>query len=169
MRNSGFPRLKKKIGKSDFWVNFGSRNESIVRKKARKKSILHRKFICFGKIYQNRLRPASNLGSKRAKIRHCPWFLLLFGAPPPGENGPWQYQFRLRVASFLSPGAQTASDRRPFLAISHLGMNRSCGILAISHLGGTVDDDDDSSGYPPPPTPSRPGKKYVVRLGSSLR
>ena len=31
------------------------------------------------------------------------------------------------------------------------------------------DDDDDTPGYPHPPTPSRPGKKYVVRLGSSLR
>ena len=55
------------------------------------------------------------------------------------------------------------------LAISHLGMNGLCGILAISHLGGSVDDDDDTPGYPHPPTPSRPGKKHVVRLGSSLR
>ena len=31
------------------------------------------------------------------------------------------------------------------------------------------DDDDDSPGYHHPPTPSRPGKKYVVRPGSSLR
>ena len=56
------------------------------------------------------------------------------------------------------------------LASWALGINRLCGILAISHLGGTVDDDDVTHlDIPLPPTPSRPGKKYVVRPGSSLR
>ena len=71
---------KERLQKSMPEMN-GSRNESIVRKKAWKKLRFDRKFICFRKIYQNRLRPASNLSSKSAKTRYCPSFLLLFGAP----------------------------------------------------------------------------------------
>ena len=61
--------------------NSPSGNESIVRKKARKKSRVDRKFICFRKIYQNRLRPASKLRSKSAKTRYYHSILLLLGAP----------------------------------------------------------------------------------------
>ena len=55
--------------------------------------------------------------------------------------------------------------------IARLGMNGLCGILAISHLGGTVDDDDydDTPGYPHPPPHHAQEKKHVVSPGSSLR
>ena len=81
------------------------------------------------------------------------------------ENGPWENQFRTRVASidpkliekyalfsvFDLPGQNVARHASlfelsglllSFRGIARLGMNRLCGILAISHLGGTVDDDD---------------------------
>ena len=41
--------------------------------------------------------------------------------------------------------------------------------MSIFMILGSVDDDDKHLDIPPPPMPSRPGKKYVVRLGSSLR
>ena len=69
------------------------------------------------------------------------------------------YQFRLRNASFLSFKKQKRLRVASFLRF----WAPDCRIRGIPH------DDDDSPGYPHPPTPSRPGKKYVVRPGSSLR
>ena len=52
----------------------GSRNESTVRKKARKKTNFHRKFICFRKFYQFRLRVTSTYTCS-SKI-HMVWWDL---------------------------------------------------------------------------------------------
>ena len=49
--------------------------------------------------------------------------------------------------------------------LSHLGMNGLCGILAISHLGGTVDDDDVKHLAIPIPHPITPRKKTRREAG----
>ena len=69
---------------------------------------------------------------------------------------------RLRNASFLSSKKQKRLRVVSFLRF----WAPDCRIRGIPH---DDDDDDDSPGYHHPPTPSRPGKKYVVRPGSSLR
>ena len=51
--------------------------------------------------------------------------------------------------------------------MNFLGFNKKCQFLIIP--GVRRRRRRHTSGYPPPPTPSRPGKKYVVSPGSSLR
>ena len=83
--------------------------------------------------------------------------------------------FRLKRMIFNELSLVFALLELPGAAFLELRGNSPSGnewiVRNLGHLpsGGTVDDDDDTPGYPPPPTPSRPGKKYVVRLGSSLR
>ena len=54
-------------------------------KRPGKKSSFDCKFICFRKIYQNRLRPASKLRSKSAKIKNYHCFFALW--EPRGSLG----------------------------------------------------------------------------------
>ena len=104
-----------------------------MRKKARKKSILHRKSICFGKSYQNRLRPASNSRSKRAKIMYCPWFLLLFGASaPPGGKWPVAIPISLESGIVFEPGG--AKRFRAALILGHLPSRNESIVRNLGHL-----------------------------------
>ena len=98
------------------------------------------------------------------------------------ENGPWEHRFCLRVASFwnFELGVSISLKKCTVFELQDAKTLESGIVFDVSgepraasgsfgEPRRTVDDDDDSPGYHHPPTPSRPGKKYVVRPGSSLR
>ena len=68
-------------------------------------------------------------------------FVGTLGAP--GEPGDQNGKRALRFCYFEPVGLSAHCVFAVFEPVMAQGMNRLCGILAISHLGGTVDDDDD--------------------------
>ena len=156
----------------------------------------HRKFIWFGKIRGSSTvnspsvpkklpkicffvekpsfttvwgEPLGNLGESTARNRPCGKWPV--GKPISLESGADLYILGERGLDFDGLGEPRDHNwtRGGFIfnVLGSLGHSRAAS-GSFGEPRRTVDDDD-TPGYHHPPTPSRPGKKYVVRPGSSLR